>query len=125
MGGHRANGPAPANRSVVLMRTKGNSGPRRTRVDGERGIYYRLDASGNRVYEITWTDPASGRQRWEMVDGDLRAARAARGDKLARAARGERILSPSKALLREVADEWLDAQAHLRPATVAWYRHAL
>ena len=107
------------------MQPRSSSGPRRLKVEGERGVYYRLDASGSRRYEITFTDPATGRQRWRVVEGDLKAARAVRGDMLAKAARGERILTPSTATLREVGDEWLAAQAHLRPATVKWYSHAL
>lgn len=96
---------------------------RRTKVAGERGIYYRDTLTGRR-YEVTFTDPTTGRQRWQVVDGDLKAARAVRGDKLAKIARGESVGKPSKLTLAEVGDAWLASKTKLRPATVDWYRHA-
>lgn len=95
--------------------------PRRTRV--ERGIYYRDTPTGRR-YEITFSDPATGRQRWQVIDGDLKAARAARGDKLSRIARGLSVAKPSTLTLAEVGEAWLASKTKLRPATVAWYTHA-
>jgi integrase len=97
---------------------KESSQPRRVRV--ERGIYVR----GSDTYEITYTD-SDGRQRWKTIDGGLKAARAARGDILAKLHRGERVAPPAKLTLMEVADEWLAAKTRLRPATQAWYSHAL
>lgn len=96
---------------------------RRTKVAGERGIYYR-DTPAGRRYEVTFTDPTTGRQRWQVVDGDLKAARAVRGDKLAKIARGENVGKPSKLTLAEVGEAWLASKTKLRPATVDWYRHA-
>jgi integrase len=123
MGGHRGNGPAPAQEVQAPTQVSCTAPPaRRTRA--ERGIYYRQTPTGRR-YEITFTDPTTGKQRWRNVEGGIREARALRGDVVAKAARGERVLTPSSATLLDVANAWLLEQTHLRPATVRWYRHAL
>jgi hypothetical protein len=45
--------------------------PRRTRVDGHRGIYWRPGAGRrSKAYEITFVDE-TGRPRWETIDGGL------------------------------------------------------
>jgi integrase len=93
---------------------------RRTRA--ERGIYYRTTAAGRR-YEITFTD-ARGRQRWKVVPGGLREARLARAELTARTARGELVLPP-RALVADIAAEWLAAQTHLRAGTLERYEAVL
>ncbi len=100
-----------------------NPRPRRTKVKGERGVYYR-DTRDGRRYEITFTDPATGKQRWLVVPGDLKAACAARGKKLDMISRGESVAKPSKLTLAEVGEAWLTSKTKLRSATVAWYTHA-
>lgn len=54
-----------------------NATTRRERV--KSGIYVRKDARGRKVYEIAYRD-ASGGQRWQTVEGGLRAAEAALAD---------------------------------------------
>lgn len=121
MGGHRANGPAPAPRLEVVMHTQAN--PRRTKVAGERGIYFRETTAGRR-YEFTYTD-SSGRQRWKSVkQGGLSAARLERADVLSRLGRGERV-GPSRETLAEAAEAWLEGETQLRPRTLEWYENAL
>lgn len=46
--------------------------PRRTKVDGETGVYFR-DSTEGRVYEIGFPDD-TGKQRWKAVGPDLQEA---------------------------------------------------
>ncbi|MEZ5078400.1 MAG: hypothetical protein R2725_13270 [Solirubrobacterales bacterium] len=46
--------------------------PRRTRVDGHEGIYYREARDGSVVYQIGWSE--NGKQRWKTVGTDLQKA---------------------------------------------------
>ncbi len=103
------------------MRGKGTA--RRVRVERHRGIYYREDRDGRRVYELTYYD-SEGRRRWETVRGDLRAAEARRAEIVGKKHRGERV-APSRRKLAEVADAWLAEQAHLRPRTRIGYEISL
>jgi hypothetical protein len=64
---------------------RASSQQRRVRV--ERGIY----RSKSGAYEITYTDSA-GRQRWQVVSGGVREARAARANVVAKQHRGERVV---------------------------------
>jgi integrase len=92
-----------------------NATTRRERV--KSGIYVRKDARGRKVYEIAYRD-ASGRQRWQTVEGGLRAAEAALADVKARLGRGERIIRQPNLTFAVAAQQWWDAQASvLRPAT--------
>lgn len=118
MGGHRANGPSPAQEDESPMRKASSQSTRRVRA--ERGIYYRDTVDGRR-YEIVYTD-SDGRQRWQVVDGGIKQARAARGDKLAKLDRGERV-APTKVTVAAFAETWLDSQVSLlRPRTHALYK---
>jgi integrase len=119
MGGHRANGPAPAPEGVLPMQHE-STAPRRVRY--ERGIYARETPSGRR-YEITYTD-STGRQRWQVIVGGLREARAVRADIVSKLARGEHV-APSKLALREIAEVWLEGQLHLRRRTLERYETVL
>jgi integrase len=92
--------------------------PRRVRV--ERGIYRNPSTGG---YEIQYTD-SDARCRWKVVPGGLREARVARAEIAAKLGRGERV-APSRRPLREVGEEWLAAQHHLRPRTRQLYRTQL
>ena len=81
------------------------------------GIHVRKDARGRRVYEIAYMTPL-GRQRWQTVEGGLRAAEAVLADVKARLGRGERIIRQPKLTFAVTAQQWWDAQASvLRPAT--------
>ncbi|MBA2643147.1 MAG: site-specific integrase [Actinobacteria bacterium] len=103
------------------MQSKANV--RRVRVNGRRGIYYRLGADGKRRYEITYRD-SDGRQRWKTVSGGLKDAQTALEDIHGRRRRGERV-SPTRATFAEVAEAWLATQTQLRPRTRASYESLL
>lgn len=45
--------------------------PRRVKVAGRRGIYYRVGADGKRRYEFDYYG-TDGKRRWLTVDGDPR-----------------------------------------------------
>lgn len=96
---------------------------RRTRV--ERNIYRRTTADGKTAHEIGYRD-SDGRQRWEAVNGGVRAARARLADVKARMGRGERVAPTPQLTFGQAADRWLEAQTPtLRPATQAAYRSSL
>lgn len=96
---------------------------RRERV--ERGIYSRRNAESKTVYEIVYRD-STGKQRWETVDGGIRAARARRDDIAGRKSRGEQVRPNPKLRFGESADQWWRAKAtRLRPATQSAYGASL
>jgi integrase len=97
---------------------------RRTRV--KSNIYYRVDASGQRVYEISWREAGgrAGKRRWQKVDGGLREAEAALTAVKAKLARGEKG-APSPESFEAVARTWLDLQTNVRPKTLSAYRWAI
>lgn len=97
--------------------------PRRSKVKGRRGIYYREGADGRRAYEITYTD-SEGRRRWQRVQGGLKNAEAALEETRRRLRRGERV-APTRATFAEVAETWIAGQSQLRSATRDRYRWAL
>ena len=91
--------------------------PRRTKVRGHRGIYYRLAADGRRRYEITYRD-SDGRQRWKTVDGGLQDAKADLEELRGRMRRGERV-APTRFTLTELVDLWLSQlEGQRRPRTI-------
>jgi integrase len=97
-----------------------NATPRRIRI--EPGIYRR--PSGDRL-EIGWRD-AQSKQRWRVVDGGIKAARAALAQEHAKRARGERVASNPRLTFNAAADAWWDARVvRLRPATHNAYGAAL
>src|SRR4051812_35458096 len=105
------------------MSTQGSTGSRRERV--ERGIYSRQTADGKTVLEITFRD-SDGRQRWQKVDGGIRAARAARDDVAGRKARGEKVRPRPNLRFGEAADAWWTEKAlKLRPNTINAYGASL
>ena len=81
------------------MSANGEKTTRRERV--ERGIY-RNPKTG--AYEITFTD-SDGKRRWTTIDGNLKAARAARPEVVAKLGKGERLVAPSKLTLESVGVE--------------------
>src|SRR5687768_122277 len=76
-----------AHGGISSMSTR-NPKPRRERV--KSGIYVRRNRQGRKVYEITYRD-SDRKQRWETIEGGIRAAEAALADKKARMGRGERV----------------------------------
>lgn len=97
-----------------------NATPRRIRI--EPGIYRR--PSDDRL-EIGWRD-AQSKQRWRVVDGGIKAARAALAQEHAKRARGERVASDPRLTFNAAADTWWDARVvRLRPATHNAYGAAL
>jgi hypothetical protein len=96
--------------------------PRRAR-SSVPGVYYRVNAAGERSYEFTYRDGA-GRQRWQCGYATRAAARDDRAALQRHRSRGERIV-PIKATFAEFAGEWLVAQHHLRPTTRDRYRWAI
>src|SRR3954451_22465168 len=99
------------------------TGAQRTRV--ERGIYQRMTADGRTVLEVVYRD-SDGRQRWEKVDGGIRAARARRDDVAGRKARGEKVRPRPNLRFNEAADAWwTDKALKLRPNTINAYGASL
>ena len=98
--------------------------PRRRPVKRHPGIYFRPRPDG-RVgppYEFRYVDSA-GRDRWEIVHGNLDVAEARRAELRIRRRRGERI-QPSRQTFAEHATEWLERQ-NARPRTLELYAWAL
>jgi integrase len=96
---------------------------RRERV--ESNIYRRTAAGGREVYEVGFRD-ATGKQRWQTIEGGVIAARRVRDDLLGRRARHERVSANPRLRFGEAADAWLSGPvATLRPATQAIYRNAI
>jgi Phage integrase, N-terminal SAM-like domain len=97
-----------------------NATPRRIRV--EPGVYKR--PSDDKL-EIGWRD-AQGKQRWRVVEGGIKAARAALAQEHAKRARGERVASDPRLTFNAAADAWWDARVvKLRPGTQNAYGAAL
>jgi integrase len=96
---------------------------RRTSLRGHPGVYYRLDASGKRRYEVTYID-REDRRRWQTVDGNLAAAQAALETARGRVRRGEKI-GPARLTFAEVTDSYLAAAVELRPRTREKYEGSL
>lgn len=102
-----------------MSTTHSSSVPRRVRV--EPGVYRRADGK----LEIGWRD-ASGTQKWQKVDGGIKAARAALATEHARRGRGERIAVDPRLKFDGAADIWWAARAlKLRPATQSAYSACL
>ena len=117
---HSAPGKESRSGQTVGMPT--TSTPRRTR-SSVPGVYYRVNAAGERTYEFSYRDGA-GRQRWQCGYATLAAARDERSALQRRRRRGERLV-PIKATFAEFAREWLAAQHHLRAPTRERYRWAI
>lgn len=96
---------------------------RRERV--ERNIYRRTDSAGHVRFEIGYRD-SDGRQRWQAVEGGIKAARTALADVKARMGKGERVAPARNLTFAVAAERWYKAQVTtLRPATQASYSTAL
>ena len=98
--------------------------PRRKRVKGHPGVYYRIRTNGKRTYEVTYLD-STGQRRWSMVDGDLEAA-----DKALRAIKTKldqrQKVVPSNRRFEELAWDWFEGEKdRLRPNTQRNYESGL
>src|SRR2546423_14286668 len=99
--------------------TKADTTPRRIRV--ESGIYKRPDGR----LEIGWRD-ARGKLRWRVVDGKLKAARAALAQEHAKRARGEDYGANPRLSFSEASERWWEAHSgNLRPETQVSYQTGL
>jgi integrase len=96
-----------------------NPTPRRVRV--ESGIYERPDGR----LEIGWRD-ARGKLRWRVVDGKLKAARAALAQEHAKRARGEDCGANPRLSFTEASERWWSAHSGtVRPGTQVTYSNGL
>jgi integrase len=109
--------PGPWQRKETLPMQAETKPPRRVRV--ERGIYKN---PGTGRFEIQYTDSA-GKVRWQTVAGGIRDARFARAEIQSRLGRGDLIVRADRTV-REVGEEWLAAQHHLRARTAQLYETA-
>lgn len=98
---------------------------RRQPVKGKPGIYVSVNASGQKRYEFTYRD-SDGKQRWQTVEGGIRAAERAKADVLARMGRGEKVAPMRKLTFSAAAAAYLkSAESKLRPTTIALYGSAV
>jgi hypothetical protein len=96
-----------------------NATPRRVRVPGDqnRNIYRRPDGK----LEIGYRD-SLGKQRWQVVEGGISAARAERDTILGKRGKGLHIKPSPRLRFGEAAERWLAEQVvDLRPSTQAFY----
>jgi hypothetical protein len=81
------------------MQVEGNGRPRRISVKNHPGIYYRISAKGNRIYEHDYYG-TDGSRRWKSGFTLIEDAEAAREERRGRLRRGE-IVEPSRLKLAE------------------------
>ena len=94
-------------------RSMNNAKPTPRRIRVESGIYERPDGR----LEIGWRD-ARGKLHWRVVDGKLKAARAALATEHAKRARGEDYATNPRLGFTEASEAWWDAHHwRIRPAT--------
>jgi integrase len=88
------------------MQSESNAAPRRTKVKGKPGIYYR-QVGKRRRYEVTYLD-TDGRRRWQTIAGydNLDDAEAALEEKKGRLRRGEQV-RPSRATFGDLVEQWM------------------
>lgn len=98
---------------------------RREAVKGKPGIYRSTDSQGKQRFEITFRD-SDGKQRWQRVEGGVRAAERAKVDVLARMGKGEKVAPMRRLTFSIAAAAYLKSQeSKLRPATIALYSSAI
>lgn len=107
------------------MQHETTSRPRRIKVPGKPGIYFKPGPDRRRIYEITYLD-SDKRRRWKSLPGlNLEQAEAQLDEIKSKLRAGERV-APSRITLSEYGDQWLDqATTHLRPKTRTRYGTAL
>jgi hypothetical protein len=94
--------------------SKSESNPR---VYVERNIYYRRNAEGKKVYELSWRD-STGKQCRRVVGPKISATRAERDKELAKRGRNEPAPANPRLTLGEAADGYMTNRvADLRIST--------
>lgn len=108
----------------MAARTKKSpSAPRRLRVpdgskESNKNIYQRPDGK----FEIGYRD-SSGTQRWKVIDGGIKTARAERDTILGARGRGERVQPSPRLRFGDAYDRWLaEHVAGLRERTRDGYK---
>lgn len=86
------------------------------------GVYYRLNAKGERRYQISYKD-SNGKRVFKTVEGNEKDALAARNDVTLRMRKGERVVR-SKMTVKELGEEYLRQTTHLKPGTLKDYGYA-
>jgi len=95
------------------------------RVYVERNIYYRRNAEGKKVYEISWRD-STGKQCRRVIGPKISATRAERDKELAKRGHNEPAAVNPKLSFGEAADGFLAHRvADLRSSTRAGYEWAI
>ena len=93
----------------------------RTREHVERGIWKRTGADGRTRFEITYRD-SEGRQRRQVVEGGVKAARTALADVKSKMGHGQRVTPQPRLTFAAAAERWRASQeGALRPKTLATY----
>jgi integrase len=88
------------------------------------GVYYRLNAAGERRYQISYKD-SNGKRVFKTVEGNEKDALAARNDVTLRMRKGERVVR-SKMTVQELGEEYLRTQtSHLKESTISSYGYVL
>lgn len=111
----------------VVNSRKGESvsAKRRQPVKGKPGIYVSINAQGQKRYEFTYRD-SDGKQRWQTVEGGIRAAERAKADVMARMGKGEKVAPMRKLTFSVAASAYMkSAESKLRPTTIALYGSAI
>jgi integrase len=103
----------------------------RVKVPKSRNLWERRNADGSHSFEITYTDPATGKQHWKTLDAKTRTdARAERDAFFAALGKGEAV-SPNALTFEDVGREYLArleamvAAGEKAPRTLATYTHDL
>ena len=86
-------------------------------------VYYRLDAKGERRYQISYTD-STGKRVFKTVDGNEKDALAALSDIKGRMRKGEKVVR-SRMTVKELGEEYLRQTTHLKPGTLTDYGYNL
>lgn len=95
------------------------------RVHVERGIHYRVNREGRKIYSVTYRG-STGRQHQETIGPKISAARARRDAILGDRANGVHLQPNPRLKFADAADRWLSEQVvDLRPATQQSYRGAI
>jgi integrase len=115
----------PGSQFAAKSRDQVPTTKRRQPVKGKPGIYVSVNASGQKRFEFTYRD-SDGKQRWQTVEGGVRAAERAKADVLARMGKGQRVAPIHNLTFAVASERYLkSAESSLRPATVALYSSAL
>jgi integrase len=80
----------------------------RNKVPKSRNLWERTNADGSKSYEMTYTDPATGKQHWKTLAARTRTdARAERDSFFAALGKGEQV-APCKRTFEQVGREYLE-----------------